>query len=325
MESPKWPESLPSNRKKAIHELVQGQEWTEKLREVLGWSDTSNNPDPKSIDGLLVQILGMFESTLSIMGCNEQPPLPSTGLHAFHSPKSEKFDESHHGTTVIPVKTKRGCYKRRKNVLTSTEITSILIDDGHAWRKYGQKEILNSRYERSYYRCTYKYEQGCLATKQVQKIEDKPTNYKITYFGHHTCTNLQRAPPIILDMPDPRDTSILVSFGAKGLIEKKQVDPYFPTMKNHEQSMDTPMSSNTIQSWDHFTHVSQIPVESVSMISSSFDDHVDMISPGVYPGLDHGDPTLLLESYLPITRTTQGYHEMEHMIMGMNAFNELPY
>ncbi|XP_047094044.1 transcription factor WRKY45-2-like [Lolium rigidum] len=60
-------------------------------------------------------------------------------------------------------------------------------EDGFIWRKYGQKEILNSKHPRLYFRCTYKDDSGCKATRQVQMSEDDPSLYVITYFGHHTC------------------------------------------------------------------------------------------------------------------------------------------
>ncbi|KAK3420734.1 hypothetical protein EUGRSUZ_J02653, partial [Eucalyptus grandis] len=58
-------------------------------------------------------------------------------------------------------------------------------DDGFSWRKYGQKEILGSKYPRDYYRCTHV--QGCWAKKQVQRSDDDPTVFEIMYHGRHTC------------------------------------------------------------------------------------------------------------------------------------------
>ncbi|KAF3776576.1 hypothetical protein EJ110_NYTH47907 [Nymphaea thermarum] len=40
---------------------------------------------------------------------------------------------------------------------------------------------------RSYYRCTNKTFYGCDAKKQVQRTDDDPRTYEITYCGHHTC------------------------------------------------------------------------------------------------------------------------------------------
>lgn len=41
---------------------------------------------------------------------------------------------------------------------------------------------------RGYYRCTHRNIQGCLATKQVQRSDEDPTIFEITYRGNHTCT-----------------------------------------------------------------------------------------------------------------------------------------
>lgn len=96
-------------------------------------------------------------------------------------------------------KEKRGCYKRRRTGETWTREVAQLVDDGHAWRKYGQKEILHTKFPRNYFRCTHKPDQHCLATKQVQQISENPTKYKIIYNGHHTCKNLHKSFPIIIN------------------------------------------------------------------------------------------------------------------------------
>ncbi|PWA64644.1 DNA-binding WRKY [Artemisia annua] len=316
MGSPNWPETLPSNRIKAMQTLIQGEELIDKLRDVYRWSDNVE-PDSKLIEVVALQILAMFENTLSIIGShssNESLQHPMSDFQyscISNGLKSEISDESPK-STVIPVKIKRGCYKRRKDSWTSTKVTSVLIDDGHAWRKYGQKEIHNTKHQRSYYRCTYKLDQGCQATKQVQKIGDKPPNYKITYFGNHICKNLQRAPPIILDSTDPRDSSIFLNFETpKEVIEKKQVNPYFPTMihehegafpstgdSNHKQSVP----SNAYHSCDSFAHVSHSPLDSYFAMSSGMDPE-----DRVYSLFDHSQVS-----------------EMDHMF-GMKDFNYLSF
>lgn len=40
---------------------------------------------------------------------------------------------------------------------------------------------------RSYYRCTYRHIQNCWVTKQVQRSDEDPTIFEITYRGAHTC------------------------------------------------------------------------------------------------------------------------------------------
>ncbi|PWA44385.1 DNA-binding WRKY [Artemisia annua] len=291
METPTWPESLPSNRIQAIQELIQGQELVSNLYEML-WRPKIES-DPILEDGVVVQILGMFENTLSVMrSCSSIDPQLRHLPKDFHSSGgsdgtiSKDSDESQ--STLKPGKIRRGCDNRstcRKNSRTSTEVTSFLIDDGHAWRKYGQKQILNSKHQRNYYRCTYKIDQGCRATKHVQKIMDNPPKYKTTYIGQHTCNNLQRAPPIILDSSDPSDTSILLSFKTMGFTEKKQIDPSQCSLKHNSYS-----SSNNHLSWNPNTQVSFIKSDPESVTSSGL-NHGHQRPLAVHSGYDNGDMT----------------------------------
>ncbi|GJN07156.1 hypothetical protein PR202_ga24958 [Eleusine coracana subsp. coracana] len=64
--------------------------------------------------------------------------------------------------------------------------------DGRQWRKYGQKKHQQRKNPRSYYRCTYRQEQDCKATKTVQQKDqsigsDHPVMYTVVYHGQHTC------------------------------------------------------------------------------------------------------------------------------------------
>ncbi|CAM6082554.1 unnamed protein product [Calypogeia fissa] len=68
-------------------------------------------------------------------------------------------------------------------------------DDGHTWRKYGQKDILGSRNPRSYYRCTHKIELGCPAIKYVQRCDEDPMVFDVTYRGSHTCQSIHQHIP----------------------------------------------------------------------------------------------------------------------------------
>lgn len=60
-------------------------------------------------------------------------------------------------------------------------------EDGHSWRKYGQKDILGAKHPRGYYRCTHRNSQGCAATKQVQRADHDPALFDVVYHGEHTC------------------------------------------------------------------------------------------------------------------------------------------
>ncbi|XP_058073318.1 WRKY transcription factor 55-like [Magnolia sinica] len=84
-------------------------------------------------------------------------------------------------------------------------------DDGFTWRKYGQKEILNSKFPRGYYRCTHKNYYGCEAKKQVQRLDDDPLMVQVTYCGHHTC---QTSPtPLVLSTTETQHGMLVTTQG----------------------------------------------------------------------------------------------------------------
>ncbi|KAM0875253.1 hypothetical protein ACQ4PT_036939 [Festuca glaucescens] len=63
-------------------------------------------------------------------------------------------------------------------------------NDGHQWRKYGEKKINNCNFPRYYYRCTYKDNMNCPATKQIQqKDHSDPPLYQVTYYNDHSCNS----------------------------------------------------------------------------------------------------------------------------------------
>ncbi|KAJ8537185.1 hypothetical protein K7X08_035586 [Anisodus acutangulus] len=69
-------------------------------------------------------------------------------------------------------------------------------EDGYTWRKYGQKEILGSRFPRAYYRCTNQKLYHCPAKKQVQRLDDHPYVFEVTYRSQHTCYMSAIAPTV---------------------------------------------------------------------------------------------------------------------------------
>ncbi|KAL6655839.1 hypothetical protein ACP70R_006665 [Stipagrostis hirtigluma subsp. patula] len=93
----------------------------------------------------------------------------------------------------VPFKStrKRNMIQQRKHQVRvrSAGAGESPVDDGHSWRKYGQKGILGAKHPRSYYRCKHRHSQGCVATKQVQRTDDDPTLFDVTYHGRHTCVH----------------------------------------------------------------------------------------------------------------------------------------
>ncbi|KAL6123174.1 hypothetical protein ACLB2K_075697 [Fragaria x ananassa] len=65
--------------------------------------------------------------------------------------------------------------------LTAENLSS---SDLWAWRKYGQKPIKGSPHPRNYYRCSSS--KGCSARKQVERSNEDPNMFVVTYCGDHT-------------------------------------------------------------------------------------------------------------------------------------------
>ncbi|KAL2330513.1 hypothetical protein Fmac_018094 [Flemingia macrophylla] len=207
-----------SSRRKAIEELVRGHDRAKQLRSIVNGICSDDGSATPFAEQLMKEVLMSF--TNSLLFLNNTITSESPDVQLSDSPKSEDSQESNCKSSTV--KERRGCYKRRRTEQTWEKESEVPIDDGHQWRKYGQKEILNAKFPRNYYRCTHKFDQGCQATKQVQKVQEDPILFKTTYYGIHTCKNLSN-PEIILDPISPSTSSMFLSF-----------DNSFPTPLNQE-------------------------------------------------------------------------------------------
>ncbi|CAI9775770.1 unnamed protein product [Fraxinus pennsylvanica] len=178
-----------------INELSQGMEQAKQLRFHLNLTSPC-----EAHDFLLQGILSSYEKSLMILKSNgtagqvEATSSVSVDGSSYSGDLNNnlKIHQEHKDTP-----------KRRKHSHTWTELVRINsenglegpTDDGYNWRKYGQKDILGAKYPRSYYRCTYRHLQNCWATKQVQRSDDDPTTFEITYKGTHTCNHSANGVP----------------------------------------------------------------------------------------------------------------------------------
>lgn len=167
--------------KTLANELVQGMEMAKQLRVHMGSTTTSI----ETRDFLVQRILASYEKALLMV--NVGGSIPASGilespLSINGSPRSEDFDREN-----AEGKKRKAEAVERVRVCSDTMLEGP-HDDGYNWRKYGQKDILGSKYPRSYYRCTYRSSQKCYATKQVQRSDADPTIFEVTYRGTHTCT-----------------------------------------------------------------------------------------------------------------------------------------
>lgn len=203
---------------KVMNQLVEGHDLTTQLQQLLSQPGSG-------LEDLVAKILVCFNNTISVLDTFE-PISSSSSLAAVEGSQNAtcdndgKFEDSGDSRKRLgPVKGKRGCYKRKKRSETCT-IESTILEDAFSWRKYGQKEILNAKFPRSYFRCTHKYTQGCKATKQVQKVELEPKMFSITYIGNHTCNTNAETPKsktcdhhdeIFMDSEDHKSPSLSTS------------------------------------------------------------------------------------------------------------------
>ncbi|KAL6139017.1 hypothetical protein ACLB2K_064295 [Fragaria x ananassa] len=290
-----WPESVSSNRRRVMEELVQGWEMANQLRGVL-------RSDVRSAEGLVTKILGSLTNTLVILNgsqvdakeelisqvhANSNTSAVTASGSATAGPVSSSWDVVH-GDAMLKsedsneesckstetLKDRRGSYKRKKTTHSWTKDTLDLADDGHAWRKYGQKMIQNNKHPRNYFRCTHKFDQGCKAAKHVQRIKDEPQLFRTTYYGSHTCTDYLRAPELILDFSSREDSSQkMIQFDSTdNTLTFKQEHPFFSAFtstKNEgvkEEEMIKPISDH-----DHVTYHNQSSSSSAYLMPPGLD------------------------------------------------------
>ncbi|KAF0922047.1 hypothetical protein E2562_023999 [Oryza meyeriana var. granulata] len=116
-----------------------------------------------------------------------------------------------------PESSPRDGRKRRKDRPSWVKRTFTPHFDGHLWRKYGQKNIKDSSFPRLYYRCSYREDRQCLASKLVQQEnDDDPPLYKVTYTYEHTCnTTPVPTPDVVAEQPAPAaGDAYLLRFGS---------------------------------------------------------------------------------------------------------------
>ncbi|KAE8706459.1 WRKY DNA-binding protein 70, putative isoform 2 [Hibiscus syriacus] len=152
-------------------------------------------------------------------------------------------------------------------------LDSSLIESNHAVES-----------NRSYFRCTRKYDQGCQATKQVQRMEDGSQMYRTTYIGSHTCMSYSsKTPPLIITNSecwetgtvDNSDSEILIKHqhhqhsdpSPTSLAVKKETEEETSTTPSDVTDLDCMMWKD-IMGDDEFEYCSE-PAEMVSKMYPS--------------------------------------------------------
>ncbi|XP_054817112.1 probable WRKY transcription factor 70 [Prosopis cineraria] len=282
MENDRASSSSSDLKKASTDELLRGRDLSNQLLQlVLHHRDQSSNTGSDHEGSLLWipcaqdlvnNILTSFSNTLLLF---DSLKIPTDA-----SPESDQkhHDLDHHTLNSLNTRNGRRCYLRKRAMQTCEEKSPILVDDGHAWRKYGQKKTMNAKYLRNYYRCSHEYGQGCPAMKQVQRIREKPPLHRTTYFGSHTCNNHQLLLPVIpLDHHSsrPSESSLLLSFNDDTCLKGKLLQDqsfFLSTKKEEETSNDHHIVKQTPASQSKH-------VTTTTVLSSSTLDQVSSVKP----------------------------------------------
>ncbi|AES66551.1 putative transcription factor WRKY family [Medicago truncatula] len=233
---------LPTNYgKKAMEEeLIRGRDMANQLLEVLTFDDKSNIREVKGsnivAEDLVLEVLKSLTNTLLMLNNGKESndmavPTTPTTIRDFsfssNCPKMEEdLDRGYKKFETLNTKNPKGSNKRKSSAPTWEKTASILIDDGHTWRKYGQKMLTNAKYFRNYYRCAHMYDQHCEAIKHVQRIQENPPLYRTTYYDHHTCKSSYHSDIKLESILCYDDSSILLSFDNN--ISSEQEFPFRP-------------------------------------------------------------------------------------------------
>ncbi|TKY49208.1 WRKY transcription factor 70 [Spatholobus suberectus] len=214
-------ENQPSNGRKAMEEeLVKGRDITNHLLEILVPKCNTHHGGVQ-VEGLVLpfaedlvrKVLRSFTNTLLLlntdMDVSDEVVMPTTIKDVSSSVKCPKPEDKDYNN-FLNAKRRRGCHKSSSPTWENN--SSILTEDGYVWRKYGQKMTMNAKYLRSYYRCTHKYDEGCPAIKQVQRIQEDPPLYRTTYYGHHNCKSSSSPEIMIMEPPSSSGSSKVLSF-----------------------------------------------------------------------------------------------------------------
>ncbi|XP_062194193.1 transcription factor WRKY19-like [Phragmites australis] len=165
------------------------------IKELVRQLEVNLGGSPDLCKYLASQIFSLTERSIGmITSCNldngRKRSATDAGLaSATPTPRSDVSD------VPFKITKKRKMMEKRKHQVRVSSVGGgeNPVDDGHSWRKYGQKKILGAKYPRGYYRCTHRHSQGCAAIKQVQRTDEDPTLFDVIYHGTHTCVHKKAA------------------------------------------------------------------------------------------------------------------------------------
>ncbi|GFP82562.1 probable WRKY transcription factor 53 [Phtheirospermum japonicum] len=193
--------------KTLISELTQGMEKAKQLH----FHMCSTSPS-EAQDLLLQRILSSYEKALLILkrkgssavgqaqaqvvALTSGGPEPSISVDG--SPGSEDLNKN-------LIRDHQECSPSKKRKLQPIWTEQVRVnsengldgpsDGGYSWRKYGRKTFWGLNIPGAITVAHTGLVQNCWATKQVQRSDEDPNVFEITYKGTHTCTQSTNAVP----------------------------------------------------------------------------------------------------------------------------------
>ncbi|XP_077232189.1 WRKY DNA-binding transcription factor 70-like [Tasmannia lanceolata] len=234
MDSPPWPGYVSEDRKMVKHGLINSHKFASELRIIV--QNLQGVSESKMMETLVEKILQSIEGSYTALNSDEgrvggQNPANIQACLSFSDEHMNKLTDESVKIPVTAKDQKRPTKRRRTTTETWTKVSAAALDDGYAWRKYGQKEIHGVKYPRFYFRCTHKNDQECQAIKHVQRRADDPNTYLITYMGQHTCKDLHKNPKFVFD--SPQREPFLLNFQSPFI--RKQENPCFSSSSSIKQ------------------------------------------------------------------------------------------
>ncbi|KAL0929029.1 hypothetical protein M5K25_000968 [Dendrobium thyrsiflorum] len=161
----------------ALNELARGQEVKERLRSILRLLPAGG---VGGVEMPSVVVSGEpSPSSPAIIGADE-PLAPAVIAAPASSGGGDQVESSSDGKAGSVGQEN---YRKKSHSWTTTSCAPY--DDGFQWRKYGEKKISKSKFTR----CSYRDEEGCMATKQVQQKESEdPLMFLVKYCNEHSCS-----------------------------------------------------------------------------------------------------------------------------------------
>ncbi|MCD7453874.1 hypothetical protein HAX54_022552 [Datura stramonium] len=304
-----------------ISELTQGRDLVQQLQLHLNVPNynSSSSSSENTREFLLHNIQSKFDRALSMLQYNSStgdysnsplahstsPAIPIFGMS--DSPRSSPPHSEDSDRDLEPKDP--ATRKRKSNTPRWTQKVQInpgapvegTLDDGFSWRKYGQKDILGAKHPRGYYRCTLRHVQDCLATKQVQRSDEDPTIFEVTYRGRHTCNQGGGAGASNVN-PAPAQAPLAV------IIPQNQE----PNLGNHEHYQQLiPVQHPNFNFNNHPNNVPYVPSfnnfpSSSSHVNSDHQDYSFLPNSSTIPS------NSLVENFSPAFNMSAGTSEMNN-------------